>query len=64
MRVTYVGPHDEVEIPSLDVAVKRGGSIEVDNTVGHELIKQADWQTATPESRPSPPAGTGPKDES
>lgn len=47
MRVTYVGAHDAVEIPVLDIAVKRGESIEVPNDVGHELVKQASWETAT-----------------
>lgn len=47
MRVTYVGPHDAVEIPVLGVAVQRGDSIEVPNEIGHELVKQASWETAT-----------------
>lgn len=46
MRVTYVGPHDAVEIPLLDVAVKRGESIDVPAEVGHELVKQDAWETA------------------
>lgn len=46
MRVTYVGPHDEVEIPSLDIAVRRNESIDVPNDVGHNLVSQSDWETA------------------
>lgn len=47
MRVTYVGEHDAVEIPVLNVAVKRGESIEVPNDIGHDLVQQASWETAT-----------------
>lgn len=47
MRVTYVGPHDAVEIPVLDTVVKRGESIEVPSDIGHELVKQDSWETAT-----------------
>lgn len=46
MRVTYVGPHDAVEIPVLNVACKRGESIEVPNDIGHDLVMQASWETA------------------
>lgn len=43
MQVTYVGPHDEVEIPSLDLVCKRNESIEVDDDIGHELVQQDAW---------------------
>lgn len=46
MRVTYVGPHDAVEIPVLNLATKRGEPIEVPNDIGHELVKQSSWETA------------------
>lgn len=46
MRVTYVGPHDAVEVPSLGVACARGESLDVPNDIGHELIKQDSWETA------------------
>lgn len=29
MKLTYTGPHDEVEIPSAGVVCKRGDSVEV-----------------------------------
>lgn len=53
MRVTYVGPHDAVEIPVLDIAVKRGDSIDVPNDIGHELVKQASWETAMFKPKPN-----------
>jgi hypothetical protein len=46
MRVTYVGPFDEVEIPSLGIAVKRNEAVDVPDDVGHDLVAQTDWQTA------------------
>jgi len=44
VHITYNGPHDEVEIPSLGVAVKRGESIDVfsDDTAAR-LIEQSCW---------------------
>jgi hypothetical protein len=46
MRVTYVGPFDGVEIPSLGIAVKRNETVDVPDDVGHDLVAQTDWQTA------------------
>lgn len=38
----YIGPFDEVEIPSLGLTVKRGGSIEVESEVAASLDEQPD----------------------
>lgn len=47
MRVTYNGPHDGVEIPSLEVVVERGESIDVLNPdLAAQLIEQACWDAA------------------
>lgn len=39
--VTYIGPHDEVEIPSLGVVVKHGETFEVDDAAAASLLEQA-----------------------
>ena len=45
MKLTYTGPHDEVEIPSAGVVCKRGESVEVPEELGASLLEQADnWQ--------------------
>lgn len=46
MRLEYVGPHDGVELPSLNIACERGQSVDVPDEVGLELIKQDGWKTA------------------
>lgn len=53
-RITYTGPHDEVEIPSAGVVCKRGESVEVPDELGKSLLEQADnWQPlkATPNKK-------------
>jgi hypothetical protein len=48
MKVTYHGPHDEIEIPSLGVVVKKGGTFEADDEVGKRLLEQpANFKAAT-----------------
>lgn len=37
MKFTYVGPHDEVEIPAAGVVCKRGESVEVSDVVAGRL---------------------------
>lgn len=55
----YVGPHDEVEIPSLGVVVKRGDTVDVSaeaagrapdgDDLGEGLLAQPDnWQPVAP----------------
>lgn len=41
-RLTYTGPHDEVEIPSAGVVCKRGDSVEVPDALSKSLLEQAD----------------------
>ena len=44
-RIKYVGPHDEVEVPSLGVVCARGSSVEVDAGDAKKLTAQPDnWQ--------------------
>ena len=47
-RITYVGPADEVEVPSLgaDVTVKRGQSVDVDDDVAAGFVLQETWEPA------------------
>lgn len=40
MQIHYVGPFDEVEIPSAGLTVKRGESIEVDGELADSLLAQ------------------------
>lgn len=37
MKFTYVGPHDEVEIPSAGVVCKRGETVEVPDSLAGNL---------------------------
>jgi hypothetical protein len=46
VKVKYVGPHDEVEVPLANVTCKRGDSVDVPDDVGLELIKQDSWDAA------------------
>lgn len=44
-RITYVGSHDEVEIPSVGVVCKRGATVEVSDSLADSLLEQPDnWQ--------------------
>jgi hypothetical protein len=47
LNVQYVGPHDEVEVPTLAVSCKRGESIEVADDVGLTLVQQDAWLSTT-----------------
>lgn len=47
-RITYTGPHDEVEIPSAGVVCKRGESVDVPDELGVSLLSQPTWQAAKP----------------
>jgi hypothetical protein len=47
MKVTYVGPHDAVDVLGVGT-VAQGKSVEVSAEIGKSLLKQADnWQPAT-----------------
>lgn len=46
VKIKYVGPHDEVEIPSLGLVCKNGDSVDVDDEMALELIKQESWASA------------------
>lgn len=48
MKVTYHGPLDEVEIPSLGAVVKRGEAFDADDEVGKSLLEQPDNFKAAP----------------
>ena len=43
MEISYAGPHDEVEVPSLGLVCKQNESIEVPDDVALEMIKQDAW---------------------
>lgn len=45
MQVTYPGPFEAVEIPTLGVTVAKGKSITVSDEVGESLIAQG-WTPA------------------
>lgn len=56
--VTYVGPHDEVEIAGTDVVVKRGESVSVDTDLAEALFAQGcplvDPRNEDPDAEPEP----------
>lgn len=45
MKLTYVGSHDEVEVPSAGVVCQRNDVVEVPDAIGVSLLEQPDnWQ--------------------
>ena len=47
MKVTYVGEHDEVEVPDARVLVKQGETVDVPDDIGASLIEQeSNWKAA------------------
>ena len=60
MQISYVGPHDEVEIPMPDgrmYACARGEEIDVPADLGHRLLEQpTNWRAVRPLRRKDPEA--------
>jgi len=47
VKITYVGPHDAVEVPGVG-AVKHGDALTVPDSLGKSLLEQAtNWQPVT-----------------
>lgn len=45
--LTYVGPHDEVDVPDAGATCTRGGAIEVSEELAQRLLEQpSNWQPA------------------
>lgn len=72
MKVEYRGPHKSVEVPLGDgstIVVRRGESVEVDDSVAAGLVVQSTWRESKakaiepkPEAAPSKAAKTAGKD--
>lgn len=46
-KVTYIGPFDEVDLPAIGQAVKRGQAVEVPAATARALAAQGDsWKAA------------------
>lgn len=52
MRVTYRGPHAEVEIAATGDTCKAGETVEVPDEVGESLCKQDTWKKAADKATP------------
>ena len=53
MKVTYVGPHDAVEVAGVGVVV-RGADVDVDDALGKSLCVQGDnWAPVTAKKKES-----------
>lgn len=66
MRVRYHGPHDGVRIPmprGRDVVATHGETIEVDDALGVELLKQPDNWEKVADPPPNPPPAKAEKKE-
>ena len=50
MKVQYVGPHDEVEVPSLDLVVKQGEKVEVPDEAAEGFLGQDVWRKVAAET--------------
>jgi hypothetical protein len=48
-KVKYVGPYDEVEVPSLGLRVKNGETVEVEDASG--LVGQEIWEEVKASSK-------------
>jgi hypothetical protein len=46
VKVRYVGPHDEVEVPALGIACARGATVEVDDDQARSLLVSEVWEAA------------------
>lgn len=46
MKIKYVGDFAEVEVPDLQLVVKRGETVEVSDDDGLSMIKQEVWESA------------------
>lgn len=49
MKVVYVGPHDEVEVPSLNLVCGRNQEVTVSDEDGNALIQQEHWDAVLTE---------------
>ena len=47
MKIRYTGPHDVVEVPSVDVVAIRGESVEVPDLTATNLLEQGTWEKVT-----------------
>lgn len=48
MKLKYIGPFDEVEIPSLGLTCKRLGTVEIVGEPAQNLREQGDWEWVKP----------------
>lgn len=46
MQIRYVGPHKSIEIAATRQVVARGDTVDVDQKVARQLVKQAAWEKA------------------
>lgn len=46
MKLTYPGPHDEIEIPSLGISVARGASAEIEDPAVAAQLQAQGWTKA------------------
>jgi len=45
MKLTYVGPHDEVVVPVLGACCKAGESVEAVGEIAKSLVASGQWAT-------------------
>lgn len=43
MKLTYVGPHDEVVVPALGACCKAGESVEATGEIAKSLVASGQW---------------------
>ena len=60
MRVSYVGPHDAVEVPDVGIAVRRNEPVDVPDADAEKLLRQPEaWEKV---AAPKAPAKKGSDD--
>lgn len=55
MRVRYIGPFDEVEVPAFELVVKRNHQVDVPEAIGKQLTEQTDWEEVGKPKSQNPP---------
>jgi hypothetical protein len=40
LKIVYTGPHDEVDVPGLQITARHGESVEIEDAVAKELLAQ------------------------
>jgi hypothetical protein len=60
MQITYIGPFDSIDLPTLGVSTRRETPFEVDDLVAEGLIASGDFAAVTTSETPAKPSRSKP----